>query len=148
MVQTVAPERPDQALNIWILPGRPRGYWAVTYAHRPDSAGECMPVGAIIIAHQVGRRPVPRERLHDLLRQPLRRRVPGHREPEQPSSTMTHDETHKQALECHGWNHTQIDRRDGVRMVAQECPPCLRWRSSVFDHVGEDGRLRDVRSQA
>ena len=24
MIQAVAPERPDQALNIWILPGRPR----------------------------------------------------------------------------------------------------------------------------
>ena len=24
MIQTVAPERPDQALNIGVLPGRPR----------------------------------------------------------------------------------------------------------------------------
>ena len=31
----------------------------------------------------------PRECLHDLLRQPLRGRVPGHREPEQLSSTPT-----------------------------------------------------------
>jgi catechol 2,3-dioxygenase-like lactoylglutathione lyase family enzyme len=70
--------------------------------------------------------------------------VPGHREPEQLSSTVAQYEKRKQALERQGWNHAKIDRRDGVCMVAQECPPSLRWRPSVPDHVFEDRRLGDL----
>src|SRR5712691_10546578 len=47
-------------------------------------------------------------------RQPLRAWVPGHREPEQPSSTVAQHEKRKQALEPQGWNHAEIDRCDGV----------------------------------
>src|SRR5437868_6783977 len=48
----------------------------------------------------------------------------GHGKPKQLSSTMAHDEKRKQALESQGRNHAQIDRRDGVGMVAQERPVC------------------------
>ena len=82
-------------------------------------------LGAIIVAHQVGRRRAPWERLHDLLRQPLGGRVPRHREPEQLSSTVAHHEKRKQTLECQRRNHAEIDRSDSFRMVAQECPPGL-----------------------
>jgi len=60
---------------------------------------------------------------------------------------MAHDQKCKQTLKRHGRNQAKVDRRNRVRMVAQECPPCLRWRSSVFDHVREDGRLRDVEAK-
>jgi hypothetical protein len=40
-------------------------------------------------------------------------------------------------------NHAEIDRSDGVRMVAQECPPGLRWRPSAPDHVFGNRRLGD-----
>src|SRR5208282_3483964 len=92
MIQTVTPNCPNQALSIWILPGRPRGYRAVANSHRPDSPCEGLPVSAIIVAHQIGRCRVPRKCLYDLLRQPLRGRVPGHREPKQLSPAVTHDE--------------------------------------------------------
>jgi hypothetical protein len=71
MIQTVAPDRPDQALSI-------RGYRVVANSHRPDSPCKGFPVSAIIVAHQVAR-----HGLGDLSRQPLRRRLPGHREPKQ-----------------------------------------------------------------
>jgi hypothetical protein len=57
---------------------------------------------------------------------------------------MAHDEKRKQALERQGWNHAKIDRGDGFRVVAQECPPCLRWRASAPDHVLGDRRFRDL----
>src|SRR3981189_549695 len=44
---------------------------------------------------------------------------------------MAPKEKQKQALEPQGWNHAEVDRRDGVRMVVQECPPYLRWRVPV-----------------
>src|SRR5207245_11174764 len=80
----------------------------------------------------------------ELLRQPLGRRVPGHREPEQLSATVGQHEKHKQTLECQGWNHAKIDRRDGFCMVAQECPPSLGWRPSAPNHVLGDRRLGDL----
>jgi hypothetical protein len=52
LIQALAPECPDQALNIWILPGRSR---AVAYPHRPKSTREGLPVCAVIVAHQIGR---------------------------------------------------------------------------------------------
>src|SRR5262249_46453208 len=52
---------------------------------------------------------------------------------------MAHDQKGKQALKRNGRNQAKFDRSDCVGMVAQECPPRLRWRSSVFDHVFGDG---------
>ena len=50
---------------------------------------------------------------------------------------MAHNKKGKQPLEGQGWNHAQIDRRSRVRMVAQECPPALRWRCArVHGMVG------------
>src|SRR5215471_1110711 len=43
-----------------------------------------------------------------------------------------------------GWNQAEIDRRDGGRMVAQECPPSLRRRPSAPDHVFGNRRLGDL----
>ena len=106
VIQAVASERPDQALNIWVLPGRSRGNRAVPNPHRPDSPYEGLPVSAVVVAHQIGRRGVPRERFHDLLRQPLRRRLPGHCIPEWLAPTVAYDHKRKQALECQGWNQT------------------------------------------
>jgi hypothetical protein len=60
---------------------------------------------------------------------------------------MAENQKHKQALEVHGRNHAEIDRGDGVCMVAQECPPgvCTEnlvrvdlMRESL--NVGHDGR--------
>jgi hypothetical protein len=61
MTQAVAPERSDQALNIWVLPGATSGDRVVPNPHRPDSICEGLPVGAVIVAHQIGRCRVPRE---------------------------------------------------------------------------------------
>ena len=102
-----------------------------------------MSVSTIIVTDQIARRRIPRECLHDLLRQPFRGRVPGHRKPNQLPATMAHDQNGKQALERHGWNHAQINRRDRLGMVAQKRPPGLRRRPSMFDHVFGDRQLGD-----
>src|SRR6516162_7916942 len=133
MIQALASKRADQTLNIGVLPGRSRCDRSVANSHRSDSVREGLPVGSIIVADQIARRRVPWKCLHDLLRQPLRRRMRGYREPQQPSSTMAHHKKRKQAPECQGRNYTKIDRRNGIRMVAEECPPRLGWRSPVFD---------------
>ena len=134
MIQALAAKRPDQAFNIWVLSGRPRCDRAVANAHPSHPVRESLSVSTIIVADQIARRRIPRKCLGDLLCQPLRRGMLGYREPEKLSATVAHDQKGKQALERQGWNQAKIDSRDRVGMVAQECPPRLRWRSSVF-HV-------------
>jgi hypothetical protein len=95
----------------------------------------------------MGRCRLPRECLHNLLRQPFCRRVPGHREPEQLSSTVAKDEKRKQALERQSWDQAKIDRRNGVGMIAQKCPLALRWRSATPSHVLGDRRLGDLEAE-
>jgi hypothetical protein len=119
----------------------------VANPHPSHPVREGLSVGTIIVADQIARCRFPRECLGDLLRQPLRRGMLGHREPQKLSSTMAHDQKGKQALKRQGRNQTKVDRRNRVRMVAQECPPRLRWRSSVFDHVLGDGRLRELEAK-
>src|SRR5262245_22323014 len=94
-----------------------------------------LPVGTIIVVHQIGWRRVPRECLCHLLSQPLRRRTAGHRKPQQLPPSMAQNKKAKQPLEGQGWSYAQIDCRNGVHMVAQECPPALRRRSTALDHV-------------
>jgi len=69
---------------------------------------------------------------------------PGHREPEQLSSTVAKNEKRKQALECQSWDQAKIDRRNGVGMIAQKCPPGLGWRAAAPGHVLGDRRLGDL----
>src|SRR5947207_13391755 len=71
----------------------------------------------------------------------------GYREPQQSSSTMAHHNKRKQTPERQRRNHTEINRRNGIRMVAEECPPRLRWRSPVFGHVFGDRRLSDFEAK-
>src|SRR5258708_32876599 len=131
MIPALTPTRSDQAFSVWVLPRRPRRYGSVTNPHRSNSALKGLPVGTIIVAHELGGRRVPRECLCHLLSRPLRRRVAGHRKPQQLPPSMADNKKGKQPLEGQGWNHAQIDRRNCVRMVAQECPPALRWRSTA-----------------
>jgi hypothetical protein len=60
---------------------------------------------------------------------------------------MAQDKNRKQALECQGWNHAEVNRRNGIRMVAQERLPSLRWRPPVPDQVFGDRRLGDFEAK-
>src|SRR5262249_22966062 len=53
----------------------------------------------------------------------------------------------KQTLKCHRRNHAEINCRDGMRMIVQECPPALRRWSPVPDHVLGDCRLGDFEAK-
>src|SRR4029453_7764981 len=144
MIQALAPKRSDQAVSVWILPGRPRRYWPVANPHCPKSTREGLPVCAIVVVHQIGRRRVPRERLYDLLRQPLSGRIPGYRKPQQLSPSMAQHKKGKQAFEGQRWNHAEINCCNRLRVIAQECPPGLGRRSAASHHVLGDRRLGEL----
>ena len=67
MIQALATERPDQAFNIWILPGRARCDRAVANPHPSHPVCEGLPVRTVIVADQIAWCRIPREYLDDLL---------------------------------------------------------------------------------
>ena len=53
---------------------------------------------------------------------------------------------------CDRWNkweghHEEIDRRQAIGVICKECPPRLRWRRWVTDHVFRDGGLGDGKAK-
>ena len=125
VIQALAAQRADQSFCNAILPWRSRSNRPVADPHRSDAGGEDMSVGPVIVTHQVSRCRDPWERLGDLPRKPLRRRMPGHLKPQQPPSAVSHNQEGKQPIEGHRRDHTQIDRGDGLGVIAQKGPPAL-----------------------
>src|SRR6266511_2517519 len=109
MIQALASKRSDQTFSIWILPRWSRWRWPVEKHHCPKPTREGLPVCAVIVAHQIGRRRVPRERLYDLLGQPLRGRIRSYRKPQQLSPSVTQNKKGKQTLEGQRRNHAEIN---------------------------------------
>src|SRR6266481_9747439 len=70
--------------------------------------------------------------------------APSYRKPQQLSPSMAQNKKGKQTLEGQRRNHAEINSRNGLRVIAQERPPGLRWRSSVSYHVLRDRRLGDL----
>src|SRR5262245_28248083 len=82
VIQTVVPQRPDQALHIRVLPGRPRRCWAIPNSHRAKASRKGICIRGIIVADHEGRCRSPWERFDNLLSQPLRCWMTSHRKPE------------------------------------------------------------------
>src|SRR5262245_59330320 len=120
MIQALAAKHPDQAFHIWVLPGRARCNWAIANPHSSHPVGEGVSVSTIIVADQITRCRIPWECLHDLLCQPVRRRMLGYREPEKLSSTMAHNQKGKQALKRQRRDQAKVDRRDCAALRSVE----------------------------
>src|SRR5262245_28862423 len=84
-----------------------------------------MPVGTVVVPHQVGWRCCPGKGLRDLSGQPLSRRVSCHLEPQQLPPAVAQHQKREQSLKRQGRNHKQVNGRDRRRVVAEECLPAL-----------------------
>jgi hypothetical protein len=83
MISALAPDRPDQAIHISVLPGRAERDGPVPDAHCSHASLECDAECSVIVADEKFRCPLPRKRFGDLACQPLGRRISGHRNPQQ-----------------------------------------------------------------
>src|SRR5208337_3015036 len=88
MISALAPDRPDQAFNISVLPGRAKRGGPVPDAHRSHPSLERAAKCSVIVTDEVFGRRLPRKCFGDLARQPLRRWVLGHRKPHQLPPSM------------------------------------------------------------
>ena len=90
---------------------------------------------------------VPRERLGDLARDPLRGWVCLHAKRHQKSSSVAHNDKTVENLECDRRQDKEIDRRDTIGMVAEKRPPVLRRWPPAAAHIPSDRRLGDLEAE-
>ena len=72
VIEAFAADRADESLNVSILPGRSGCDRMVPNAHCTDPLQEDWTIRGVSIPNEISRRVVPRERLGDLARDPLR----------------------------------------------------------------------------
>src|SRR6516225_3870390 len=99
--------------------------------------------GSVIVANEILRCRVPWERFSDLARQPLGRRVAGHRKPQQLPTFVAENKKCKELLKRNRRNHEQINRRNPLHMIAKEGLPSLQWPTPPRYHVDGNRRLGD-----
>src|SRR5262249_53286187 len=144
MISTLTSCRPDQAFEVTILPGRPIGRRSVPDAHRPNAGLERGAERSVIVSNEILWRLVPWERLSDLARQPLRRRIAGHRKPQQLPPFVAENKKCKEQLKRNRRHHEQIDRRNALGMIVDEGLPGLQRTTLAGHHGDRNRRLGDA----
>ncbi len=119
----------------------------VPNAHCTDPLQENWTKRGVSIPNEISRRVVPRERLGDLARDPLRGWVCRHAKRHPKSSSVAHNDKTIQNLECDRRQDKKVDRRDAVYVIAEKRPPALRRWSRVAAHVPSDRRLGDLEAE-
>src|ERR1700726_3755735 len=116
----------------------------VPNAHCTDPLQEDRTIRGVSIPNEISRRVVPRERLGDLARNPLRGWVCRHatRHPKPPS--VAHNDKTIRNLEGDRRQDKEVDRRDAVDVIAEKRPPALRRWPRGAAHVPRDRRLGDL----
>ena len=115
----------DHSLHVRILPRRlPRGlhfFHAEVLDHPLELESEYL----VIVAQEVFRRRVPRERLDQLLPGPRRFGRVGHMEVNYHPALMRDYQEDIKGLESRGRHREEIDRGGIYHLVSQECLPSL-----------------------
>src|SRR5260221_1719550 len=142
--ETFAADRADQSLDVSILPGRSGCDRMVPNAHCTDPLQEGWTIRGVSIPHEISRRVVPRERLGDLARDPLRGWVCRHAKRHPKPSSVAHNDKTIQNLECDRRQDKEVDRRDAVDVIAEKRLPTLRRWPRLAAHIPSDPRLRDL----
>ena len=88
-----------------------------------------------------------RECLSDLLCDPRHRRVRRYSEMHDLAALVVEHDEPEQEVERGRGDHEEIDRRQVIGVICKECPPRLRWRRWVTDHVFRDGGLGDGKAK-
>jgi hypothetical protein len=108
---------------------------------------ETFPVNLVPTSDQKSWRRVFRERFQDLLSGPSRRRMFGHVEMHQPTSTMGQNHQTEQNPKGGGRDRKEIDGNQLVQMVVEERLPGLRGRLTFSGEESRHGSFRDGDTQ-
>ena len=129
MVQALAPNRTNDALDVGPLPGGSRGAQHLVDTHVSHLSPEGIAEDSIAVAQQVARKLIKGERFSQLLSGPLRGWVGGHIEVENAPAVMSQHQKHVKNLETNGGHSEEVDRDQLLGVILQERAPGLRRRS-------------------
>ena len=148
VVEALAPDAADHALAVGILPGGFGGSLHLLDAQDLHHVRELLPVDLVVVAQQILRLGIVRERLQQLSRRPRGRWVIGDVHVEDSAAIVGEEDEHVQQIEGQRGYDEEVAGRRHVHVVREERPSGLR-RSLVLalDHVLGHAGLGDLVSE-
>ena len=128
MVQALAPNRTNDALDVGSLPGGSRGGQDFLDSHVGCLATEISAEDGVAIAEQIARELVKGNGFSQLLSRPCRRRIRSHIETDNTTPVMGQHQKHIEHLEANGQYSEEVDRDQLLGVILQEGAPGLRRR--------------------
>jgi hypothetical protein len=147
VVQAFAADTPDQAFDVRILPGTPRGDEDLFDPHVPHPLPKGGPVDTITVAQEIPRSLVPREGVDHLLCGPLRGEVFRNIDMDKTSSLMGQDEQDEQHFVGDRRHDKEIQGHEVLHVVLQKGLPRGRRRSPWSDAIRLHRRLGHLDAQ-
>ena len=146
VVETLAADGSDQALDEGVLPRGPRGAHDLVDAHSFDATAKRYAKDGVAIPHEKPRRAGLGKCLHDLLSGPGGGRMLGQVEVQDATAIVSEDDENVEHAEGGGRDCEEIDRGQGADVVGQERAPGLRRRLAkvLWASCRRNGALADV----
>src|SRR5262249_238289 len=117
VVETFPSDRADQSLDIWVLPRGSGCSRLVPNAHGTQPLPEDHAIRSVPVPNKITRCTVPRKRLGDLARNPLRGRICRHPERNPQSTPMRRITRQIEQPERYCRQHEEVDCRDAIDMI-------------------------------
>ena len=147
VIQTLASDRPDQALSERVLP---RAVWRrddFADPHALHAMPKWLTVHAVAVVEEVGRRGLVREGVHELLGGPVGCGVLGHVEVDHPSAVVSERDEHEEDAEASGGHGKEVDRDQVEDVVGEKRPPGLSGVRAALRHEPGDGALGNLNAK-
>src|SRR6516225_3793083 len=144
MIETLTANGSNHSLDIGSLPRRARCRKDFGDAHISHLFSEVSAENSIAVAQQVARELGKRKGLPRLLSCPPRGRVGGNVEVQDATSVMGQNQENIKNLETDRGHREEINRDQLLGMILKECPPALRGRFVLANHVFADAAFSDV----
>src|SRR5450432_3071082 len=128
VVEAIAADRADQALDERVLPGRAWRAQDFLEAHACEPVAEGGAVDPVAVAQQVPRRAGFGERLDDLLGGPGGGRMLRHVEVQDTSAVVRQYDEDVEHAKGRGRDREEVDGGERTDVIGQEGAPCLRRR--------------------
>ena len=144
MVKAIPSDRSDEPLRTSVLPGRSWCDRPISDTHGSQSAEKSMAIGAIPVANDVSRRPLPPVCLRQLMGNPFGARMRRYAQPQKLATGVLQDQEAVQQPKRDRRDREQIHRCDAVSVIVKEGLPALRRRPPSPRHVLSDRSLPDI----
>jgi len=147
VIQTLAANRADQSLDVRVLPRRLRRGEHLSDAEPGCRLRELLAVAPVTVPQHVMWRAIPRKRFEQLVSDPFRRRMLGHRDVHGPATIVRQNHEDEQDPEEDRPDDEKVGRNQGLGVVSEERPPRLRRWPPRPDRILCNRRFCDLESE-